>query len=71
LWRRALRLAQFEYDRRIVTTPVRNLVLGGGIAAGLATLAIVPTIAGVDTWKWILAILGVVLFVLAERRGRR
>src|SRR6202042_1682502 len=35
LSRRALRLAQFEYDRRIVTTPVRNLVLGGGIAAGL------------------------------------
>jgi hypothetical protein len=61
---------QFEYDRRIVTTPVRNLVLGGGIAAGLATLAIVPTIAGVDTWKWILGVLGVVLFVLAERRGR-
>jgi hypothetical protein len=61
---------QFEYDRRVVTTPVRNLMLGGGVAAGLAIIAIVPRIAGVDTWKWVLGVLGVVLFVLAERRGR-
>jgi len=46
------------------------MVLGVAFAVGLATFAIVPTIAGVSTWKWVLGVLGVVLFVLAERRGR-
>jgi hypothetical protein len=50
-----------------VTIPVRNLVLGTGIAVGLASMAIVPTIAGVSTWKWVLAVLGVVLLVRARR----
>jgi hypothetical protein len=59
-----------EYDRRVVRTPVRNLVFGVGIAMGLATIAIVPTIAGVSTWKWLLGVLGLVLFVRAERRDR-
>jgi hypothetical protein len=53
-----------------VTTPVRNLALGVGVAVGLATVAIVPTIAGVSTWKWVLGVLGIVLFVRAERRDR-
>jgi hypothetical protein len=58
------------YDRGVVTTPVRNLVSGAGIAVVLAALAIVPRIAGVSTWKWALGVLGIVLFVLGERRGR-
>jgi type IV secretory pathway VirB2 component (pilin) len=62
-------VTQFEYDRRIVTNPARNLMLGGGVAAGLAIIAIVPTIAGVDTWKWALGVLGIVLFVLAATDG--
>jgi hypothetical protein len=53
-----------------VTTPGRNLAFGAGVAVGLAAMAVVPTIAGVSTWKWVLGVLGVALFVLAERRGR-
>jgi hypothetical protein len=51
-----------------VTTPVRNLVFGVGVAVGLATIVIVPTIAGVSTWKWLLGVLGLVLILRAERR---
>jgi len=51
-----------------VTNPVRNLVFGVGVAVGLASIVIVPTIAGVSTWKWLLGVLGLVLFVRAERR---
>jgi hypothetical protein len=54
----------------VVTTPVRNVLVGAGVAGGLATLAIVPEVAGVSTWKWALGVLGVVFFVLAERRDR-
>jgi hypothetical protein len=53
-----------------MATPVRNLALGVGIAVVLAAIAIGPTIAGVSLWKWALGVLGVVLFVLAERRSR-
>jgi hypothetical protein len=53
-----------------VTTPVRNLLFGVGVAVGLATIAIVPTIAGVSTWKWLLGVMGLVLFVRGERRDR-
>jgi hypothetical protein len=55
------------FERRIVTTPVRNVVLGASVAVGLASVAIVPTIAGVATWKWVLAVLGLVLFGRARR----
>ena len=50
-----------------MTTPVRNVALGAGVAVGLATVAIVPTIAGVATWKWVLAVLGLGLFGRARR----
>jgi hypothetical protein len=53
-----------------VTTPVRNLASGVGVAVLLAAIGIVPTIAGVSTWKWVLGILGLMLFMLGERRGR-
>jgi hypothetical protein len=59
--------AAWESDRPIVTTPVRNVVLGASVAVGLAAVAIVPTIAGVATWKWVLAVLGLVLFGRARR----
>jgi hypothetical protein len=54
-------------ERRIVTTPVRNVLLGASVAVGLATVAIVPTIAGVATWKWVLAVVGLGLFGRARR----
>ena len=59
-----------EYYRRVVTTPAQNVVFGLGVAVGLAIIAIVPTIAGVSTWKWALCVLGIVLFVFGERLGR-
>jgi hypothetical protein len=43
---------------------------GASVAAGLATIAIVPTVAGISTWKWVLGFLGIVLFALAERQAR-
>jgi hypothetical protein len=53
-----------------VTTPVRNVVCGVGVAVVLASVGIVPTVAGVSTWKWLLGVLGLLLFVLGERRDR-
>ncbi len=52
-----------------MTTRHRNLALGLGIAVALTIVAAVPTIAGVSTWKWALAVVGGLLFFLAERRG--
>ena len=50
--------------------PNRTVVLAAVIAVTLTILAIVPSIAGVSTWKWALGVLSVVLFVLAERQKR-
>ena len=38
------------------------------VAALGAVLLAVPTILGVETWKWALGILGAVLFVAGGRR---
>ena len=38
------------------------------VAAAVTVVLIVPTIFGVDTWKWALGVLGAVLFVAAGRR---
>jgi hypothetical protein len=46
------------------------VVCGVGVAVGLAAVGIVPTVAGVSTWKWLLGVLGLLLFVLGERRDR-
>jgi len=43
-------------------------VLGLLIAAAGAVLLSVPTILGVETWKWALGVLGAVLFVAGGRR---
>jgi hypothetical protein len=46
---------------------VRNIVLGAVTAlVGAFTLA-VPSIHGVSTWKYVLAAIGVMLFVVAGR----
>jgi hypothetical protein len=45
---------------------------GAGVATlALMIIAVVPSIAGISTWKWVLAVLGFVLFVLGGRGRRR
>jgi hypothetical protein len=51
-----------------VTSPVRNLVGGSGVAVLLAMVFAEPTIAGVATWKIFLAGLGLLLFMLSYGR---
>ena len=38
------------------------------VAAAAAAVLVVPSIFGVETWKWALGILGAILFVAAGRR---
>lgn len=51
-----------------MTRPTRNLLFGIGIALVLVTMTVVPTIAGVSTWKWALGGVGLLLFIAAERQ---
>jgi hypothetical protein len=53
-----------------VSTSSRNLILGASIAALLTVIAVVPTVAGISTWKWALAAVGLILFVLGGRSRR-
>jgi hypothetical protein len=50
-----------------MTTHGRNLVGGSVIAAVIAILFSNATIAGVSTWKWALGLIGLILWLLAER----
>jgi hypothetical protein len=50
-----------------MTTPVRNLVGGAATATVLAIIMYIPTIAGVSAWKWMLGVVGLLLWLLAER----
>ena len=52
-----------------MASPVRNILAGSGVAALLAVQLAVPTIAGISSWKVVLAALGVILFTLSHRRG--
>ena len=45
----------------------RTIAAGAGVAIVLAFTIAVPTIRGVSTWKYVLAAIGVLLFVLAGR----
>jgi len=47
---------------------VRRILIGLGVAILLAAIGVTPTIAGVATWKFVLAAFGVALFILAERQ---
>jgi hypothetical protein len=51
--------------------PLRNLVTGLATAIVIAFALAVPTIGRVDTWKIVLGLLGVALFVLAGRDRRK
>jgi hypothetical protein len=49
---------------------LKRLSLGLAVAAVPAIVVFVPTIAGVSTWKWVLGIVGLMIFMLAGRQGR-
>jgi hypothetical protein len=42
-----------------------RMSLGIVVAVGAAALAVEPTIGGISTWKVVLGVVGLVLFVLA------
>ena len=48
-----------------------RVLVGALIAVGAVTLAVVPTIGGIATWKVVLGVIGVALFVIAgfDRKG--
>jgi hypothetical protein len=46
---------------------VGNIMYGTGTAAALALMLAIPTIATVATWKVLLAVVGVMLFMFAGR----
>ena len=47
--------------------PYRRLLAGAAIAITGAIVAVVPRIGRVDTWKIVLGLLGVALFISAGR----
>jgi hypothetical protein len=53
-----------------VTPIFKRLGLALGVAAVPTIVVFVPTIAGVSTWKWVLGIVGLMIFMLAGRQGR-
>jgi hypothetical protein len=48
-----------------MASPVRNILAGSAVAALLAVLLAVPTIAGISSWKVVLAAVGAFLFFLS------
>jgi hypothetical protein len=48
-----------------VTPALRRLSIAILIAVAAVTLAVVPTIGGIATWKVVLGVIGVALFVIA------
>jgi hypothetical protein len=63
-------LAAFPAVSGAVATdgPFGRLATAGAIAAVPTVVFLVPTIAGISSWKWILAVLAVRLLVTAERQ---
>jgi hypothetical protein len=50
--------------------PFGRLATAGAIAAVPTVVFLVPTIAGISSWKWTLAVLAVRLLVAAQREPR-
>ena len=46
---------------------MRNIVVGALAAAVVAFTIAVPSVYGIATWKYLLAVIGLMLFVLAGR----
>ena len=51
-----------------MTSPLRNILFGSGVAALLAVLLAAPTIAGISAWKVVLAAFGLMLLFSSSRR---
>ena len=45
-----------------------RVIAGVGIALAAAVLMTVPAILGVATWKWVLGLVGLAIFVSGGRR---
>ena len=50
-----------------VPTPFRNILIGLVVAVAIALL-LIPSIGGVASWKILLALVGLSLWFLAEKR---
>lgn len=51
--------------------PAKRVIIGVAIAIVGALIGIVPRIGRVDTWKIVLGLLGVALFISAGREPRK
>ena len=51
-----------------MTSPLHNIILGVVVATVLALIMLIPNIAGVGTWKYVLAAIGLALWFLAGKR---
>ena len=49
---------------------ISKLLVASGIAIMIALLLAVPSIGGIETWKWILGAVGLALIIRAGRRDR-
>jgi hypothetical protein len=47
--------------------PARNLLAGAAVAVVVAVLVAAPTFGSVSAWKWLLGLVGLYLWFLAER----
>ena len=52
-----------------MASPAGRILAGSAVAVLVAVVLGVPTIAGIDTWKIALGVVGLILFVLSG--GRR
>ena len=49
-------------------SPLARMAAGIVVALAAVALAVVPTIGGISTWKVVLGVIGLALFVIAGRR---
>jgi peptidoglycan/LPS O-acetylase OafA/YrhL len=59
-----------DRDDPRVKPQVGKLIVAAGIAAVLACTASVPSVAGIETWKILLALLGLFLVTIAGPASR-
>jgi hypothetical protein len=52
-----------------MASPAARLIVSSGAAILLAVLLATPTIAGISTWKVVLGLIGLILFVMSGRRA--
>ena len=60
-----------EIPKTTDVRPTRNLVGGLAVAVVLALPFVVPRIAGIDTWKILLALAGLAIFRYGDRITKR